>query len=102
MATTAMEKLTEFLATDEGQKYFMDWLGHPVSQMLFPAARELCRPHAPRTPEESGIRLGECLGANNILDFVTNPYSKAADRIRGTLPPARYGVPSVENKKEKV
>lgn len=91
MYTPAQLELEQFLASKEGQEAYIGWIANPITQRFLAAGRELARPrHA--TTADCAIAYGESLGAHNLLDFMTNPIGRAADRIKGVMPPVRYGV----------
>lgn len=100
MTTPAKTQLDNFLSSDQGQAAYIDWISHPITQMVLAASRELSRPRFPIDRSDCTLAFGECLGANNLLDFITSPTGNAANRMRGTLPPARYGVPASPDKGE--
>jgi len=88
----AYDALLAMLNSTEGEKAYLAWISHPVTAMFISAGRELARPRAPASPAEFPLALGESLGANNILDVMVSPIGRAADRMRGVMPPVRYGV----------
>ena len=98
MITPALGELKDFLNTTAGEKAYLDWMGHPVTQKVLLAARELARPRPPLTDSDCKVAYGESIGAHNIIDFITNPVGRAADKIRGSLPAPRYGAPDIKEK----
>jgi len=96
MKTPALAELHAFLGSKEGQDAYLAWIASPVTQQVIAACRELARPRYAVT--DYAVAYGESIGAHNLLDFMANPIGRAADRMQGTMPPARYGVkPTKEN-----
>jgi hypothetical protein len=91
----AYAELTGMLSKAEGQKAYLEWIAHPVTQKVIAASRELARPRIPRSPDEIGITLGESLGKNDLLDFMISPTGATSGKMRGELPQVRYGVKPV-------
>jgi len=86
---TAVDRLQEGFGTAAGQKAYVDWIANPMTQALVAAARELSRPFRPHVADPNAIAmaLGETIGANQVLDFLTNPTSHTALRQRGEKSP---------------
>lgn len=74
-----IDTVTDFLRTAKGQETFLEWLKSDTTQLLLGAARELARPRMPSTSDavSVGAALGESVGANMIVDFLSNPQSVA-------------------------
>lgn len=98
MITPALSELQGLLATEDGQKAYIDWISHPVTQKVIAAGRELARPKPLGLEADCHVAYGESMGANNLLDFIASPVGANANKMRGVLPPATYGVkPTKEN-----
>ena len=83
------------MVTKEGQAAALDWLGSPFTQDILAAAREMARPHRPRVTEpcEIAMTVGETIGANSVLDFLSNPHLASKMRATGTgMPHPSYGA----------
>lgn len=91
MHSPARAELDQFLSSKEGQEAYLAWIGSPLTQKVLSAARELARPRY-ASAQDCTIAYGESIGAHTIIDFLTNPLGRAADRMQGIMPPARYGV----------
>lgn len=100
MSSSGYRELAELLATQEGEKAFIEWVSHPMTLRMLTVGRELSRPRELVVPGDCSIAYGECLGANRLLDFFANPTGRVADRMRGVLPRPRYGAPDSPGKGE--
>lgn len=89
------------LETAEGQGQFLEWAGHPTTQLMLLAARKLAVPGAPYDGPggTADFLLGKARGANEILDFLEMPRGSIADMQdkRQRLAPT-YGAATILKK----
>lgn len=95
MYTPAQAELNAFLSSKEGQEAYLLWIANPITQRVIAAGREIARPRF-ASSQDCAIAYGESIGANTVLDFLVNPRGRAADKMQGIMPQARYGVKTKE------
>lgn len=80
---THSERLVEYLNTTEGQARFVEWASNDFTQLVIMAAREACRPRALINPDATAAlyELGRSTGANEVVDFFSQPRSGAQDML---------------------
>jgi len=99
--TPATDRLSITLKTSEGQKALIEWMSSPFTQDMLASARERARPTRPRTsdPIEVALTAGETIGANAIVDFLTQPHAQSVSRPGGAgMPQPRYGADEILKK----
>lgn len=101
---TNVERVQKMLSTDDGRTKFLEWLSNEVTQAMIAAARELARPKPPATPVDASSILfshGACVGANDIVDFISSPLVAVGtgERLREPIPDygSRKIMESAEN-----
>ena len=73
--TNSQTRVEELLATPEGQRGFLEWLGSDLTQLLIAASRERARPYV-SAQESSDLSLGRSIGANEVLDYMILPMGR--------------------------
>lgn len=69
------EVLREKLSRAEGQESLLNWLEHPMTQLLLASAREMAEPRRPSADESADYVLGLSRGAFDIIRFLSSPHA---------------------------
>ena len=83
-------RVHDLLASETGRQTFLEWLEHPVTQLMLGAARERAKPKSPYPPVTAEFRLGESKGAFDIIDFLSSPMARHQDAENPPAPQAMY------------